>query len=59
MKNIIGTNIARARKACGLTQEALGENCTSHRNRSANGRREFPINKDTGINPQTYIAYEK
>ncbi len=25
MKNIIGTNIARARKACGLTQESLGE----------------------------------
>ncbi|MBR7137024.1 MAG: methyltransferase domain-containing protein, partial [Clostridia bacterium] len=25
MKNIIGINITRARKACGLTQEALGE----------------------------------
>ena len=47
------------RKEQGNTQEGLPRISEYRSGQLQNGKETFPINKDTGINPQTYIAYEK
>ena len=67
MSNLkIGQKIKAKRRERELTQEELANilgvtkaAVSKWIRPSPNGSAEFPINKDTGINPQTYIAYEK